>query len=463
MKWETGSILNEIEKVSAYISGSREAVLPAEVLTKAKHLTLDTLAAIVSGSKLEPGKLVIEYIKNEGGAEEAQVACSPIVTSAINAAMANGVMAHADETDDSHTRSRTHPGCAVVPAALAMSEREGVDGMTFLKGVVVGYDIGCRITLALGLAIGVNSTRSRSSHSIGGIFGAAAAAAAVSRLNNKLVRYLLSYTAQQTSGVTTWVRDEEHIEKAFVFGGMPARNGVTAAILVQSGFTGVWDAFSGSPSFFEAFAIDSRPELLSEGLGSSYEIMFTNIKKFPVGVPIQAPLDALLLLMEKHGFTSKDVESIVARLPSDGARVVNNRDMPDVNLQHILALTLLDGALSFEAAHSYERMNDPAVLELRKRIKLVEDPELSVAKVAFQGIVEVTTKDGAKFREHVVAPSGKAENPMTTEEVEKKCRNLMAPVLGTDRTQKLIDKVWDLEHISNVRELRPLLFREPGY
>ncbi len=425
------------------------------MVKKAKHHILDTLAAIVSGSKLKPGQFASNYVKNQAGVEEAQVAGSQILTSAVNAAFANGTMAHADETDDSNARSFTHPGCAIVPAALSMSEREEANGMSFLRGVVVGYDIGCRVPQALGVDNMLQTAHLTAS--IGGNFGAATAAAAVMRLKDNLVKYVLSYAAQQASGLRYFMRDGEHIEKAFVFGGMPARNGVTAAILVQSGFTGVSDPFSGENNFFEAFVPDSRPQLLAEGLGSHYEIMFTNIKKFPVGSPIQAALDALLLLIEKYGLTSKDVQSIIVRLPHIGVRTVNNRDMPDINVQYLLAVTLLDRGLTFEVAHSYERMNDPAVLEVKKRIKLVEDPELSAAKVPRQGIVEVLTKDGAKLREHVVSVRGTVENPMTTEEVEKKCNELLTPVLGAVRSQELINKIWNLEQVSNVRELRPLL------
>ena len=215
--------------------------------------------------------------------------------------------------------------------------------------------------------------------------------------------------------MTFLYRDEEHIQKAFVFAGMPARNGVTAAVLIQSGFTGVSDPFSGEESFFDAFSPipAPRPEVLAQGLGSLYEIMFTNIKKFSVGSPIQAPLDALLLLIEKYGLTSENVESIVARLPDYGARTVDNRSMPNINLQYILAVTLLDRDLTFKEAHSYDRMKDPAVVEAKERIKLVEDPGLSGAKIMRQGIVEITTRDGARFREHVVSVRGTAENPMT--------------------------------------------------
>jgi 2-methylcitrate dehydratase PrpD len=446
-----------IKDVSSYIASTGDARLPAEVVQKAKHHILDTLAAIVSGSKLKPGRLAKGYIRGQGGVKEAQVAGSRLVCSAIHAAFANAMMAHADETDDSNARARMHPGSSIVPAALAMAERERVDGMRFLKGVVAGYDIGCRLTQALGA--GNLRQAARSAHSIGGHFGAAAAATSVAGLDEHQVKYVLSYAAQQASGVTFLYRDEEHVQKAFVFAGMPARNGVTAAILVQSGFTGVPDPFTGEENFFDAFSPipNPRPELLAQGLGSEYEIMFTNIKKFSVGSPIQAPLDALLILIGKYGLTSENVERIIARLPDYGVPTVNDASMPNINLQYILAVTLLDGDLTFKAAHSYERMNDPAVLKVKKRIKLVDDPELSTAKIMRQGIVEVTTKDGTRLREHVVSVRGAAENPMTTAEVEKKSRELMAPVLGRDRTEKLIHAIWNLERVRNVRQLRRLI------
>lgn len=269
------------------------------------------------------------------------------------------------------------------------------------------------------------------------------------------MRYVFDYTAQQASGIYYWVRDTEHIEKAFVFGGMPARNGATSASLVHLGFTGVWDCFSGDRNFFDVFSTNPKPQRLAEGLGSHFEIVVTNIKKFSVGSPIQAPLDALVLLIKKHGIKAQDVQSIVARMPR--ISVVDNREMPDVNLQYILAVTLVDGHLTFEAAHSYERMKDPAVLKVKEKVKLVEEPQLKTPKSERTGIVEITTKDGAKLMEHVVSVRGTAENPMTTEEVEQKCRELLIPVLGNDRSEKLINTIWNIEKVKNIRELRPLL------
>lgn len=102
-------------------------------------------------------------------------------------------------------------------------------------------------------------------------------------------------------------------------------------------------------------------------------------------------------------------------------------------------------------------MSDPAVLKAKEKITAIEDPELSAAKNDRQGIVEILTKDGRNLKEHVISVRGTAENSMSTEEVEKKCSELLKPVLGQDRARKLIDTIWNLEAVSNIHELRPLL------
>src|SRR5204862_184253 len=138
----------------------------------------------------------------------------------------------------------------------------------------------------------------RSTHGIAGNFVAAAAAGCAAGLNTQQMRWLLSYAAQQASGLASWQRDVDHIEKAFDFGGMAARNGVTAALLVQAGGTGVDDILSGADNFFQGFVPKNNPRMVVEELGTRFEIMRTDIKKWTVGAPIQAPLDALDTLIK---------------------------------------------------------------------------------------------------------------------------------------------------------------------
>ena len=289
-------ISDVMERLSRYIAQAGTRKLPPAVLERTKHHVLDTIAAMLSGSRLLPGRKAIAYVKTLGGTKEACVVGSRFVTTAINAALANGMSAHADETDDSHAPSVMHPGCGIVSAALAMAEREARGGEALLRAVALGYDVATRLTMSL------NAFKFRedglSTHSYGPTFGAAAAAGSLAGLNETQSRYLLSYAAQQASGISCWMRDEEHIEKAFDFGGMTARNGVTAATMVAQGFTGVDDVFSGERNFFVAHGRPANPEEMVRGLGEDYEILRTNIKRWSVGSPIQAPLDSLLVLIK---------------------------------------------------------------------------------------------------------------------------------------------------------------------
>ena len=393
-------------QLARYMAQARERSLAPHVEREARHRILDTLAAMVSGAHLKPGEMAIRYARAQGGTAEATVLTTDIVTSAVNAALVNGMFAHADETDDFEPVTKAHPGSAVVPAALAMAEREGRSGAELLAAVTLGYDVCCRFLLALG------PDRVRASHrsaeGTSSTMGAVAAAASLARLDEKGMRYALSYAAQQVSGVWSWVRDAEHVEKAFDFSGMGARNGVTAAIMVQLGFTGVWDVLDGEHNALQALSAEPKPEEMVAGLGSRFFVTETAIKPFSVGYPIQAPLDAFLKLRREHGLNEGNVESIVVRLPEDGARVVNDRSMPDVNCQHIIALALVDGGVSFEDSHSYERMADPKVRAVKERVQLIADRELMDPAAPRSGRVEVKLRDGP-YRQPLHTPCARHE------------------------------------------------------
>jgi 2-methylcitrate dehydratase PrpD len=442
-------------KLSSYMSEAGGRALPDEVAEKTKHHILDTFAAMISGSGLQPGRVALKFARAHAGEKVATVLASDVVTSAMEAAFANGMLAHSDETDD-YAPVGTHPGSAVVPAALAAGEQFGVDGMRLARAVALGYDLANRVAATLG-GQAFNYEGHRSIHTVTGVFGAAAAAGCAAGLSVQQNRWLLDYSAQQSSGIAAWQRDTEHIEKAFVYAGMPARAGVTAALLVEAGATGVDDILSGQDNFLLAFAPKSAGATLVEKLGERYEVARTTIKKWTVGGPIQAALDALEALLKRQRFEPDQVEKLTVRLGPRMGTVVDNRDMPDICVQHMLAVMLIDRTASFAAAHDKARMQNPEVLRQRKKVQLVFDPEIERNTEQREAIVEVVLNGGATLKEHVTAVRGTPANPMTREEVVVKCRDLIAPVLGAAKSARLIERVLDLDHVKNVRELRPLL------
>ena len=448
----TAEISPQTRRLAEYVSGALDAPLPPAVAHKAKHHLIDTVAAMVSGSQLLPGRRGLLYVAQSPDAPSVLVGGRRAMP--VDAALANGMSAHADETDDSHARSLSHPGCAVVPAALAIAETRRRTGAQLLRAVAAGYDVGTRVVLSLGPPVLDTESSGRSTHAYCSLFGATAAAAVLYGLDERGVRHALSYAAQSASGVTSWVRDPNHVEKAFVFAGMPASNGVRAAAMVASGCDGVDDVFSGVPNFLDALSTQVRRDELAAGVGERYEILHTNIKKFAVGSPAQAAVQAVLELVEQDPIDPGKVAHIRIVLPHDLARVVDDRAMPDINCQYLVAGTLVDRAFTFAMAHDDDRMNEPTIRALRACTDLVPDPQRAGVRTAD---VTLTLRDGTSRQRFVGAVRGTVDDPMTDDEVTAKAVDLVEPVLGRAATEDLLARLWSVDACDDVTELTALL------
>lgn len=439
------------ETLARYASGALSRALPAFVAERARYHLLDTLAAMISGTRLDAGRAAIRFANGVGNGR-CSVPGTTLSLSPSDAALVNGMTAHADETDDTHAESLTHPGSVVVPAALAAAEHMGASGMALLRAVTLGYDICCRMGRALGSYEFFK--RGFDPHAFGGIFGAATASGALLRLDTRQMRHCLSYAAQQASGVTSWVRDTAHVEKAFDFAGMPAQNGVRAALLVASGLSGVDDVFDGEPNFVRTFNPDGDPTTLVRGLGRAFDVGITSIKKWCVATPAQAPLDALHKIMQEQSISLETIADVCAELPSLGARVVTGRDMPNVDVAHLLSVMLVDGTLTFASSHDIARMSDPAVRAAATRVRIVASKDMEPK--AREAIVTVLTTDGRRFREHVREVRGTPRNAMDELEITAKARDLIEPVLGEPRTAQLIQTVLSIDVLGDVRAIGAL-------
>ncbi len=454
-------ISSPMPKVSEYIANALKQDLPDHVLEKVKFHFLDTVSSMISGSTMLAGERAIQFINAQGAAApQASLLGTRLKTTAINAALANGMFGHADETDDSHAESLTHPGCGIVAAVMAAGELQNSSGIDLLKAMTLGYDICCRLTKSLHpYQFRANG---HSSHTFGPNFGAAAAAGALFGVNAIQARYLLSYAAQQASGVSCWMRDKDHIEKAFDFGGMAARNGVTAAMMVANGFTGVDDVFSGERNFYDAYGIDPLRQELGVDLGIRYEILQTSIKRWTVGSPIQAPLDCVDELIHTLGkkLDPSNIINIHVKIPHESLTIVNNREMPEICLQHLVALMIIEGKMDFHLAHDRTKMANPEVLKLRKSITLEGSDELSKNMPTRQGIVRLTLQSGESFEVYTRDVKGTPNNSMTRIELDRKCTDLISPILGAEQARKICQAVWELETCDSTRDFALLLTKK---
>jgi 2-methylcitrate dehydratase PrpD len=444
--------------VSEYIASALTQQLPDHILEKSKFHFLDTIASMISGSQMLAGKRAIQFVKAQGAAApQAILLGTNLRTTAINAALANGMFGHADETDDSHAESLTHPGCGIVAATLAAAELQDNSGLDILKAMTLGYDICCRLTKSLHpYQFRANG---HSSHTFGPNFGAAASAGALLGVNAIQARYLLSYAAQQASGVSCWMRDKDHIEKAFDFGGMAARNGMTSALMVINDFTGVEDVFSGERNFYDAYGVEPLRQELGVDLGKRYEILQTSIKRWTVGSPIQAPLDCVDELIQTLGkqLDPSSITNIHVKIPHESLTIVNNREMPEICLQHLVALMIFEGRMDFHLAHDRSRMSDPKILELRKLISLEGSDELSKNMPTRQGIVRITLRSGKHFEVYTRDVKGTPNNPMNRLELDRKCIDLMSPILGLNQSELICKAAWELETFASARDFVALL------
>ncbi|MDR5752416.1 MULTISPECIES: MmgE/PrpD family protein [unclassified Caballeronia] len=446
-------------RLSSYISLAHVRPLPPDVMEGAKWALLDGFAAMVSGAQLPGGRAAIRFARESGGASISTVIGSQIKCDPVTAALANGTMGHSDETDDVLV-GPWHPGCNVIPSALALGEKFGISGVHFLRAIAVGYDIGSRVMKATGVKMDFRAP----TNSMGGTWGAAAAAICAAGLNAEKTRWALAYTAQQCSGIDDFRRDPRHIEKGFMNGGMGARSGVTSALLVLSGFDGVNDIMSGDVSFFSAYRETANPAHLVDKLGEDYYVTHAIYKHWPTGLPISAPLDALRDLLKRGPIDPKQIRDIEVSYWSPGS-ITDNSGPPDVNMQHAVALMLADGRLTFKSIHDYTRLKDPEVVRLRSMIKIAPragDVESIIGSSGKQHstapAVKITMSDGTQLLQEAITPGpGTPKSPYTREWMVRKARSLIMPVFGRAQTEKLIETILGLENHQDIRVLGPLL------
>lgn len=435
-------------ELSRFIAGSAAAEWPEDVLELGRRHILDTIASIVACGARDSARLSREFALRQSGHVAAG---APILGTRLRAALpdavfASAMIAHGAEINDFCPSAFVQPGPAVVGAGLCVAAVDHAPGAALLRAAITGYELTCRLPKALGVEHG--RRLGYSSHGYGPVFGAAATVASLRRYPEATVNHMLSYCAQQASGSLQWVLDQGHVEKSFVFAGMPARNGVHAALLAEAGFTGVKDALDAkrgwfSSRMFNAERSDFDPGYLVEQLGTRFELPLVAYKRFPVGGPTQPVVQALLELLPR--VRGRAIAAIEIEMPGS-ASVFAEAQMPALNLPYLCSVILIDGTLSFEMADSLPRMStDQAVRELMNRVRVLHDPAQEAVPRKESARVTVRLQDGRSetgFVEHV---RGYPANPMTREDVEAKARELMGPVLGFAQADALIDLVFRID------------------
>lgn len=450
--------------VAERIATARSITLPRHDVEAVLMHIFDTLIAVTSGARLRPGVLARRYASScrwPGAASAAGVA-EPL--SAEMAAFTNAMCAHADETDDVDDRTPMHPGASIVPAALALAEETGCSGATLIQAVSCGYDLAHAVGYGAWDSWEAMVHATRTAHGIGQTLGAAAAGAVAAGLDAPRCTYVLSYATQTASGLASFYRDVEHVQKAFASAAMQARGGVAAVNMVRAGFTGVPDILDAKPSLFDAFGTGGSRERLRTALSRGPNARNVDIKSYPVGMPIQAAVQAMEELLESHQPNAEQVERVRCWIHPDKVHVVNRRAMPNINLQHLLALMLVDGRLTFTSAHDYDRLTDPQVRALASRVELLPDEALRQTDVDERGHssraarVSVTLKTGQTVQASVPVARGSRLDPISWPQLERKAAAMFVDLPAGDQlVGELADQVRRLEEARDLTATGRLL------
>lgn len=447
--------------LAEFIEKSRTMPIPEEWSELAKRHFLDTLAAIVACRDLDAAKLSRKFaLAQSAGARSAPILGTRDRAATLDAILASAMTAHAAEINDFCPSAFVQPGASIVPSALILGKVRNASGDAVLRSIIAGYEIACRLPKALGnrnLNAGVLAN-----HSVGPLFGVATAAATLIDLPSTHIDHLYSYAIQQASGSWQWLRDVEHIEKSFVFGGMPARRGVECALMVEAGFTGIGDAFNGDPgwlnsSLFTGAGSDFDAGVLTDKLGAKSEFPLVAYKKYPVGGPTQTVIEQMLTLIKR--VDAKNVSGVRIEMPGRTGAFAT-AEMPALNLPYLCSIILIDGKLDFVAAQSRQRfLNDAQVRAFMPKVSVIHDPAQEATPRVESARVVLTMNDGTKIESFLHHVQGFPDHPMDRDDVLAKARELMTPHLGAKRVQSLIDTVWNIERERNVSAVIELIAR----
>ena len=451
--------MNESRDLARFVSELKYEHLPAEVIARAKDLVLDQVGIMMACSTLPWSKIIYEYVRDWGDCkQESTVAHYGYKTKVENAVFANCSFGHGFEIDDHYPPGESHPGCIVVPSALAMAEREGANGKDLLLAVVAGYEVMGRINRAITPSC---SNRGFHAHtSISGPFGAAAAAGKILGFAPELMLNALSIAGSHSSGTKEYDQGGGSIKR--MHAGMAGHAGIRSALIAQKGITGPATILEGKHGFFQAFADEYKADEVTDGLGSEFKIVMGQGFKFYCSCgAMHSALDGLRILMARHTDISEENVSEIVMGTNSNSRYHVDAKVTDITSAQFsapfsLAMTLITGTNGF-SDYSEENLRNPRILNLAAKVKMEIHPDMEKEAAKRGSIVTVKLKSGKQYEHKVEYCKGLPENPLTREEFVGKFRGLAGVVADQERTDRILQTVQQLDELGNARSLVALM------
>lgn len=433
------------KKIIDFLDGFSFSRLPPAVLNEARRAVLDTLGCMIAGIDTPLGENLRKLAGRFTDKHGVKVLGLEPPIAPFMAVMCNSYMANAHDADDGHRRSRLHAGGIIIPTALAAGEENSSTGRAFFESVIAGYELGHRAGMA------TTALDTYYGSAMGSTFGAAAAAGRLMGLSPEQIINAMGIAEMQAPNcmLMRWIeaRKAPMVKEGM---GWSATSGLMSAYMAQTGITGTLTIFNGREEISEI-----------EKLGQAYEIQRRYYKPHPGCRWTHVPLQILQALMAEHGIGAQDVREISVRTLSNASNLDNPtpRTMEDAqySIPFVLAATLVDGEFGPDQMRM-EKLTDPAILAVAKRVKLSPEPEFDKAfPKLIQCEVRVTTQHGSTFLARNQKVKGDEDFPLSDEEIKDKFVWLSRNRLNQEQAQTVIDDVWSLESHTDVSDFMAAL------
>ncbi len=440
-----------VEKVLALDYAS----LPPEAIDMAKSVTLDGLAVMLAGADepLGVGRISIDYVREMGGTPQSSVIAGGFKTSMVNAAYANGTMAHALDFDNTWY-PLNHPTSPTLPAILAIAEHYKLSGRKIITAIAAAFEVQGRLRLA---ATGLITGQGFHKPGTTGTFGAVTAAAKLLDLDQQqtLMAFGLAGSRAGSLSINTGTMTKSS------HSGHAARMGVECGVLAKMGWTASADVF-GPKGFFDTFFHgDAKPELLTEGFAAPLRMVKPGVgfKKHPSNYFTHRPIDAALALREEFSIKADEIVDVEVVFPRFD---YVNRPQPATGLdgkfsvQYATLVALLDGEITIDS-FTNERRFAPDVAALLPNVKLTVDDAIPTDFDRMHAIVNVRLKDGQQLSKRVDKLSGWIGLPLTREQRLKKFFGCARRTLDDAKAQRVLALVEQLETLADATEIMDIV------
>lgn len=448
---------NQSAQLAAFVAQTSLDQLPPSALEDTHRTVLDWLGSALAGSTLPQARMAQQLAQTLGRSDEATV-FSAGRSSAAGAALANGVASHILELDDIHKGSTVHGAAPIIPAALAVAEREGSSGADFLLAVALGYEVALRIGEA------VNPSHYRFWHPTGTVatFGAAAAAGKLLGLDATAMLHALGSAGTQAAGL--WEFNADGAMSKTLHPGKAAMNGVLSADLARMGFTGASRILEGERGFMAATSQQPDPSRITNQLGQVWKISENGYKIHACCGHTHTAIDAALELRPQ--LSPSQIQSIHLETYGPGWAIVSQMNpctpyQGKFSLAYVVCTALCHGRVGLEQFppewFGPQGVVEPQIAALLPRVSVAVSPQLtSMYPAAWPARLQIELTNGQKLSAGGDFPLGNAENPVTTYELEQKFHSLVEPRRGTEQARRALSWVHHLEAFPNLAQERML-------